>query len=465
MSRVVVSVGGTGQHIALALTRLVKMGALASDIQLIAIDPDNQSDLPKTLEAPAGMRGERHPLRMSHVYAPFDVVNVGASSFDKMFLDVDHPEETDLFETLFDAESASIPISKGMYGTPSVGATVFAQGANSAGLRDLLEPLKNADAVFVCGSVVGGTGAGIMHKLILEILKYHPKSVFGIFMLPWFELGASGGAKGAITPALIQRNAKHGIKFLYEHTIPRLTASLLIGYPGTTQEGVLKRITAQEGVAGEMPHYLHLAAAHAMVSLPKGYTSHYGVKAYGMVHDTENPGWLLDADWEGKSLRRLVRAHKVQLNLLQFVITPSNRKKILGYYGSNAVVRVLGDHDSWGDLHGSIVNNQGSKAQQLEFATGVMNEFERIAGETKYCVDWIDQLFPGELSKLPQDQLLDHLVGSAAAGGESGVHWPRIAAIWKGHALQPDATFAQSPERVARHHADLLLSAGLSAVS
>jgi hypothetical protein len=97
VTRHFVSVGGSGQHVALALTRLTYMGAFNRDLKLIAIDPDNQTALPKLLEAPAGMRGDRHPLQASAVFAPFDVAKVGTATFAKMFSDADHPEETDLF--------------------------------------------------------------------------------------------------------------------------------------------------------------------------------------------------------------------------------------------------------------------------------------------------------------------------------------------------------------------------------
>ena len=72
MSRYVISVGGTGQHIALALTRLVRMGALRSDIRLIAIDPDSKTELTAALSSPGGMTGEQHPLKAKPVFAPFD---------------------------------------------------------------------------------------------------------------------------------------------------------------------------------------------------------------------------------------------------------------------------------------------------------------------------------------------------------------------------------------------------------
>jgi hypothetical protein len=466
VTRHIVSVGGSGQHIALALTRLVHMGALRRDIKLIAIDPDNQTALPKLLESPGGMRGERHPLQASAVFAPFDITKVGTASFEHMFSDVDHPLEAELFQMMFDADAGSIPISKGMYGTPCVGATVFAEGAGGDGLQNLLKPLSNSNQVFVCGSVVGGTGAGVMHKLIGEIRKYYSGEMYGIFMLPWFEI-AAGAAKGAISPAIIQRNAKHGIKYFYEHTIPKLTASLLIGYPGTIQQGLLKPVSVQDGVMGEVPHYLHLAAASAVVQLPNAHTANRGVKAYGIVHDPDNEGWLLDAEWDANTpkLRILLRAHKVLLNLLEFIVLSANEKKILDFYQANQAMRLVSDRTAWGDLHESIAANQGENRQQADFVKNVLAEFALITNEAKFCVNWVNQLFPESVSRVPRDVLLETLSAATAESAESAAHWKRIQSIWRGKALKASANRPRTPAEVARHHAQLILDEGLKVPS
>ncbi len=456
MNRYVISVGGTGQHVALALTRLVRAGALEG-LKLIALDPDNETRLPQLLRAPTpSLSGAKHPLQDGVVKAPFDIARLGQKSFEQLFVDPDHPKEQELFQCLFDADEASIAIHKGMYGTPCVGATVFAEGANGDLIQNLLRPLSSATQVFVCGSVVGGTGAGIMHKLIGEIRRYYTHEIFGIFMLPWFDVSATGG-KGAITPATITRNASHGVKYFYEHTIPNLTASLLIGYPGTTQSAVLKKLTLGEGNMGENPHYLHLAAARGIVELPAAHTANRGVKAYGMVHDLRNEGWLLDAAWEsGVPLRKLLRALRVQHNLVSFLVLPENRNKILSYYTS-----WLGSSDFFAPLDGSIKLNVTDKKMRHSFAEHVLDRFAEIKEEVELCVNWAQKIFPVELIDQSDDALMKELSDAFMKRAESAGHWKRLQAIWKGRELPANPDKPNTGADVAEHHAQIILDYAL----
>lgn len=462
MSRYFVSVGGTGQHVALALTRLVYMKALRHDIQLVAIDPDNQSPLPKLLEAPAGMKDKRHPLQGGQVFAPFDMAKIGTAPFSKMFVDASHLAEKEFFEALFDADSASIPIHKGMYGTPSVGATVFAEGVHGDALQTLLRPLQNADRVFICGSVVGGTGAGLIHKLVSEIRKHYTKEMYGIFMLPWFRISASE-KKGAITQATLDRNASHGVKYFYEHTIPQLNASALIGYPGTKTSTVLRPLTVAEGDMGEHPHFLHLAAAHALVKLPESYTANRGVKAYGIAHDPKAEGWLIDEQWEHNQhpLRRVLRAHRVVCNLLGFLAL--RRADLVKYYRAGTFKRTFLTRDPWGDdLHASIEANVPPGGQEGTFADDVMAEFEQIHTEIQFCVRWLERLFPDGLADERNDALMDELGQASLAGGQSPFHWKTLCSYWAGERLAPNTTSPNTAVMVARHHAQIVLDAALN---
>ena len=462
MARYVISVGGTGQHIALALTRLARAQALESDIRLIALDPDVETPLPQRLRAPTpSLSGRRHPLQDGTVKAPFDIVRLGKKSFQELFVDADHKQETDIFECLFDADEGSIPVHKGMYGTPCVGATVFAEGANSDALQNLLKPLGSATQVFVCGSVVGGTGAGLIHKLVDEIRRYYNRDIFGIFMLPWFDVDSAGGA-GAITPAIIARNASHGIKYFYEHTIPNLSASLLIGYPGARQTKVLRKIHVGQGDMGENPSYLHLVAARALVELPKAHTANRGVKAYGVVHDLQNEGWLLDAPWEtGRTLRQLIRALRIQQNLLSFLVHETNRGKILSHYRGGTWAKLTSSAESWGSLDYSIRNNAPDQQHQ-PFAEQVLARAEELRQEVEFCVAWAQQLFPGELLDIPNDALMSGLAEAFTKNAESPFHWRLLQSMWKERELKANPEKPHSGADVAQYHADIIFQAALS---
>jgi hypothetical protein len=453
-SRYLITVGGTGQHIALAVARLVRAHALVGDIQLIALDPDNATPLPQLLKAPTpSMSGANHPLKNGTVRAPFDIEKLGKKTFEELFVDADHPMEQELFQALFDEDEGKIPVHKGMYGTPCVGATVFGEGANTDALQNLLKPLATATQVFVCGSVVGGTGAGLMHKLVREIQRYYAGEMFGIFMLPWFDIDGGGGA-AAINMAVINRNASHGTKYFYEHTLPMLTASLLVGSPGMRATPVLQRIKVGEGDMAEKPSYLHLVAARAMLDLPKAHTANREVKAYGMVHSLTREGWLLDETWEtGRSLRHLVRSLRVQENLLRFLTEKKNREKILSYYEGG----FWKSPDAWKPLDASIVANAPDKKQRRALAERALERFDEIRQEVHFCVDWAQRLFPGSLLDVENDVLMRDLSDSAKKGTESEVHWRVLREMWMGSELPANPTKPNGGTEVANHHAEAIL--------
>ena len=464
MSRTLISVGGTGQHVALAIARLVYMGAIRNDVRLIAIDPDNESPLPKLLEAPAGMSGDRHPLGTGQVHAPFDIARFGDATFEQLFVDEHHPFERELFEAMFDEDMASIPVHKGMYGTPCVGATVFAEGANGATFKTLLAPVANATQVFVCGSVVGGTGAGIMHKLVSEVRKYFQGPMYGLFMLPWFKVQASAATQGAITDATIQRNATHGIKYFFVHTIPALTSSVLVGYPGNHQSAVLKPLTLGAGDMGEHPHFLHLVAAHGLTRLEEAHTANRSVKAYGVAHDEAQEDWLLTNAWEeprGRSLRQVIRAHRVLLNLLRFLVADKQKNAVQSFYGSGAVARAVlaKSRSSWGkDLHTSIESAEVTSSQQGVVVEQMFRELEQLEREVRLCVEWAERLFPEALLRLPQgDPMLDAFQKGTAD------QWEAIQKVWSGKALPPKPTGKLTGAEIARHHARAILDEALKA--
>ncbi len=466
MSRVLISVGGTGQHIALAVTRLVCMGALKPDIKLIALDADVETELPKKLAAPTpSLSNERHPLKDGVVKAPFDIVRLGKKNFAQLFVDDDHAAESELFETLFDADEGSIEIHKGMYGTPCVGATVFAEGAQGP-LQQLLKPLESASQVFVCGSVVGGTGAGLVHKLVNEIKRYYNREIYGVFLMPWFDIG--GGGKGAIDPAIIQRNASHGIKYFYTHTIPQLTASLVLGFPGSIKTAVLNKPRVEDGRMGETASYLHLVAAHALMKLPAAHTANAQIKAYGIAHDDQHEGWLLDETWElpNTTLRALTNALQVRHNLLRFITMPPNQKKIVDHYSAGALGRLTRGRAAWGDLDTSIISCKGDG--NVDFVRALLGRLGEVREEDALCVDWLKKLYP--------EALLDHRPGGSRPKlmvdlaeherreAESSFHWGKLTEMWSGQAVEQDTNAPLSGADVAQRHAVKLFQRALDEV-
>ena len=478
-SRFLISVGGSGQHIALAMTRLVYMGALKNDIRLIAIDPDNKLPISDRLQSPAGLAGDRHPLKSGQVHTPFDVSKLGEKSFSKMFVDEQNPEEREMFEAMFEQPMDEIPVHKGMYGNPCVGATVFAEGAQNNSFKNILAPVQNATEVVVCGSVVGGTGAGITHKLITEVRKHYnePKDMFGIFMLPWFKVQSGVTQAGAINDQLIQRNASHGIKYFYEQTIPALTSSALVGFPEGQKSKVLSEMTVTSSDMGqEKPHYLHLVACFAFAKLKASHTANHTVKAYYVSHHLDNEGWMLDEKWEdgaclvgsggadnireeqvALTLRIRVRAHQVLLNLLRFLTDEKQRREFLDYYKHSIIgfaSRAWSD-----DFDKSVSNAEPSKSLHRGFIEEVLKEFAQIASEVHLCVDWAQTIFDVDMLRLPHgDEQLDKLTRGAAD------QWTVVNAMWKGKTIAPLASGLGkiTGAQVARSYAKFILDAALA---
>jgi hypothetical protein len=204
----------------------------------------------------------------------------------------------------------------------------------------------------------------------------------------------------------------------------------------------------------EKPSYLHLVAARALLDLPKAHTANREVKAYGMVHSLTHEGWLLDETWEtGLSLRHLVRALRVQENLLRFVTEKQNREKILSYYEGG----FWKSPESWKPLDASIVANAADKKQRRALAERTLDRFDEIRNEVRFCVEWAQRLFPRNLLDVENDVRMRDLSDSAKKGSESEIHWRMLREMWIGSELPANPTRPNGGTEVANHHADAIL--------
>ena len=169
----VIAVGGGGQHIALAIARLLRVGALAEPVEAFIIDADSDSRLAQKLTSFGNTVSREcpHPLDGARaVVPPFDRNTMSETSFRRMFINEQAtPMERELFELFYDEESggvdqgvgpsAGVDIGKGMFANPSVGSAVFASSRGGA-MEPLFGAARTAARVFVVGSFLGGTGAG-----------------------------------------------------------------------------------------------------------------------------------------------------------------------------------------------------------------------------------------------------------------------------------------------------------------
>ncbi|MFH1436762.1 MAG: hypothetical protein ABIJ56_13725, partial [Pseudomonadota bacterium] len=386
--KVLIAVGGSGQHAALAVMRMARLGALPEEsIKLIVLDADSAQPLSQALLRPwEGVEGAgTHPLGLEAIHAPFDRAASDDATFGSIFMDASHPRERELFEMLFDPVEEKIKIGLGMYGTPCVGSAVFADGAENAAVKSLLAGLGGADEVFFTGSVVGGTGAGILHKLVARVRKDFKGEAFGIFFLPWFSIPSAGG-EGAVTPAVINRNLEHGLSYFFDHTVPHLSASVLIGQPAV-KTPVVKDLHLRHGDMSEHPHFVHLAAARCMMDLPGAHTANTAVKAYGFGHSETDDGWLLKRKWDGgHTLRIRIDCAVVECALLDHLLehADSIRKTVKGGMLSFAKPTSITEA-----LYASIVQNaKASKTPTVDFAGDVIAEFGRIRSSLDFCLRW-----------------------------------------------------------------------------
>jgi len=392
MPKFLVAVGGSGQHTALAVVRLVRIGALPNDINLIVLDSDNDQELSTTLLRPwDGVDGpDTHPLKLNGIYPPFAraAKDPDTTFRDLFLLDSVATEETALFDMIFDAEEEEIPVARGMYGTPCVGATVFSDGTKVDTVANLLGQVNAAEQVFFTGSVMGGTGAGILHKLVETVREKRQGPMYGMFLTRWFQVPPTG-KKGAITPEILRRNLAHGMTYFYKHTIPQLNASVFLGQPKNATEAI-EDLHLAEGDNSEQPHYVHLAAANSLFQLPMAERKNNKLKAYCFAHNSANEDWLLDETWhDGVTLRMRIFCAMVERDLLRHLV--DHREDI-----RTTLTSFLAKADAiTKQLYRSVKDNaKVARAEKDAFADDVVNEFARIHGELDFCLKWFTEIYP-----------------------------------------------------------------------
>jgi hypothetical protein len=267
MADLLIAIGGTGQHTALAISRLVFLGVLPR-MSLAVIDADDQNELStnlKTFGQTADGNYGLHPLTNGDkIYPPFDRGVMKDPEFQDLFIQNASPLEREIFELAVDADSAGISVNEGMFGRPSVGATIFAQNRLTQ-LGPVFEGAQDAEKIFVTGSIVGGTGAGILHQLVKALPA--DKRIYAIIFLRWFN-AALGGSRQTISDGTMERNMRYGLDYFFKDTRTHLKAAVLIGTPDRYPPE-LAPISVHAGDLSEKNHYFHLAAGYAALKLPK----------------------------------------------------------------------------------------------------------------------------------------------------------------------------------------------------
>lgn len=390
----IVAVGGSGQHAALAIARLRWIGAFPQ-ASAVVIDADRTSAMSTSLMkmGPADLSASQHPLTgADQILAPVDLGSSGKTEFGAYLLDGAHePGQKDVFELLFSAKQASVPIANGMYGNPAVGGTVFAA---SKGLKI---DAAAGEPVVVIGSFVGGTGSGIMH----ELLEAAPAAAhrFGVFYLPWFRPKEGGGGGHDVSKDTHHRNMLHGVDHLLAHTRKALKGAVLLGLPETASAGVFKQPVPGDSVTQELPHLIHVAAAYASMKLPEKAVIHAagaaGGTIYGLGYDPgQERGFLLNEPWhDGRSLLSRMERSREILARLNHILS----EKFTGECQKWAQMKVFGGGGQTipeafkKTILAHIQGKPGKEEQRREdLRSQVWSNFETIRTLHQYTLEYLE---------------------------------------------------------------------------
>ncbi|MEI8254815.1 MAG: hypothetical protein WCJ30_04000, partial [Deltaproteobacteria bacterium] len=305
-----VCVGGGGQHIALAVARMVRLGVWTNVPRVLVIDAEQTSLLARRLlsfaDPQAGAAAQAiHPLpdpgRMFQ--APLATA-MAEDVFRTSFLGAPSGGganaggliEEELFDLFFNEKADGVDIQKGMAAQPSVGSAVFAEMGVSHLAKELNGWLAQVDRICVASSFIGGTGAGVTHQLVrfLAESEYrNKKEMFGAFLLPWLQL-PSGGQSAASDVSLVN-SAKHGIQAFLQETAPRLTKGLLVGARD-------QRTPANPSNDETVSIYPLLAAYGLTVMIANTTGAHKdqkrGENIFALTSPSSGWQWLLECRWD-----------------------------------------------------------------------------------------------------------------------------------------------------------------------
>lgn len=439
-----IAVGGSGQHVALAAARLAYIGAL-DPIETIVIDADVTSPLTRALMTfdPTGQTPawNDHPLKVQ-AYRPLPDGDIANKRFEDLFLGPGAAAlERELFEAYFDRSSADVLVEHGMFGNPAVGSTVFGHAAERA-LNPVLERAgHHRDAVYVAGSFIGGTGAGVLHQLVKRVGERldNPELVHLIALLPWLE--AQGGGAGQPIATLSQRNnMQYGCEYLADQTLRQLGTALLLGaVPNVLAPAA---VNMNDG-SREQPHLLHAVGAYYMHR--RGSTRVVAKEdlntAFTYAHDPQSPSWCSEVKWkDDKSLTSHIQRAQYAHAILDVLVKPEHEAGFLTTIEPTWGERVTGKpKDYLGKaLYDSVATNHAPNLGK-GFAKQVFGQLRVERDRLAFCVNWataiLGQITPG--------------TATTAFRGNPTVEALRQAPLT---ALLPEGAGAkQTPDAIASH--------------
>lgn len=397
----VIAVGGGGQHIALVVARLLRLGALAEPLSAFVIDADSDSRLAVKLRSFGNTvsASTPHPLDGgTNIAPPFARDQMRETAFRKIFInDRADPAERELFELFYDEASggteggrgadAGVDIGKGMFANPSVGSAVFASSKGDA-MRPVFDAARTANRVFVVGSFLGGTGAGVTHQLV-KLLREAigpAKPLYGVFLLRWFELPRETGQ--TVDTATLLASMGHGLEYFYRYTKELLDASMLLGAPDNPTPQV--RTVAAAAENDETVSLYPLLAAWGLLLLPdrtdtQARAAH---RTYGLAHDEHDPTWPLKRKWNAP---RGTRDPSLGARLAEAVVL----QEVYSAFRAKDSDFCEFDYERARATWGSVLTATAQRIHEKPkiFAAQVLSALEARSAQLRFCTGWFAQVF------------------------------------------------------------------------
>ncbi|MFO0646023.1 MAG: hypothetical protein U0326_07285 [Polyangiales bacterium] len=413
-----IGVGGGGQHVALTVARMVRLGVWTSPPRVLVIDADEESNLAKRLKTFGGTApGVPHPLTEFSFMPPLAKDKAG-SLFRSAFLpsadgasSVTGSLEEELYELFYNEAADKVEIKKGMAAQPSVGAAVFSDLGISH-LKSRLEgEFGKVDRVLITSSFIGGTGAGVTHSLV-KFLAGSPyrkgKEIFGSFLLRWLQL--PGGTSSA-SDQTITNSESHGIQHFVRETAPRLARSTLIGANGDAKLAMAH--PGEDETASVYP----LLAAYGLAKLPYMTAD---AKGGDNIRTMTAPrgadmSWILSEEWPlGKqTIAERWAAAKVLDALLDLYFSNDGGTEFRDLEGDafkETGILGVGERENWGTAIRRWAKSKTMK--DVALAAQVLMQLRARQQQLKVVTLWLHEVFGAQaesrLSRVGSNELQGH---------------------------------------------------------
>jgi len=225
MADAIVAVGGTGKRAALLYLKLVatlrpaNVAAPGSNVYVVDMEPQ-----PGTADSVLNDELQAAGVSSSHFVSPVPSgARVDRAITLKRFMGFGPDSDGDssqLAHTLYNNQQLNVQIIRGMNCEPTVGATVasrrFVAANPETEVQSLEIRLSAFDRIIVIGSIIGGTGAGVMPQLVQWLHDKLPaKPVYGLLFLQWIEIPE--GDVDEPNDVKMAGNAKAWLNYLMEH--------------------------------------------------------------------------------------------------------------------------------------------------------------------------------------------------------------------------------------------------------